>query len=180
LANERQFDFFHARSTSSLKERQFMPKKIFSVTWTLAAVATGAMLAQTEPPVDQSRQISEAIAQMDAKTFAAFNTHNVDLLMSMFTPDVEFYHDKGGLTNYEQTREGFTTMFGNTPDIRRELVKDSLHVYPIKGFGAIEVGTHRFCHKEHGKDDCGSFPFVMVWKQVDGAWKISRVISYGH
>ena len=150
----------------------------------LAAIATSAILAQSPTPANQS--ISEAIAEMDAKTFAAFNAHDVDLLMSMFTPDVEFYHDEGGLTNYEQTRESFTTMFGNAPDIRRELIKDSFHVYPIKDFGAIEVGTHRFCHTEKGKDgspprtDCGSFPFVMVWKQVDGTWKISRVISYGH
>ena len=152
----------------------------FSLTWILAAIAISAVLAQTATPVDESRQIFDIIAQMDAKTFAAFNAHDVDLLMSMFTRDVEFYHDKGGLTNYEQTREGFTKMFGNAPDIRRELIKDSLQVYPIKDFGAIEIGTHRFCHKENGKDDCGNFPFVMIWKQVGGAWKISRVISYGH
>ena len=40
-------------------------------------------------------------------------------------------------------------MFANMPDIRRDMV-GSLGVYPIKDFGAIEVGTHRFCHKENG------------------------------
>jgi hypothetical protein len=71
-------------------------------------------------------------------------------------------------------------MFGNSPDIRRELVPGSLQVYPIKDFGAIEIGTHRFCHKENGKDDCGNFPFVMVWRKSADSWKVSRVISYGH
>src|SRR6266478_6040198 len=100
--------------------------------------------------------------------------------MSMFTDDMEFYHDKGGLTNREQTREGFAKMFGNSPDIRRELIPGSLQVYPIKDFGAIEIGTHRFCHKENGKDDCGNFPFVMVWRKSADSWRVSRVISYGH
>ncbi len=86
----------------------------------------------------------------------------------------------GGLTNREQTREGFAKMFGNSPDIRRELIPGSLQVYPIKDFGAIEIGTHRFCHKENGKDDCGNFPFVMVWRKSADSWKVSRVISYGH
>ena len=116
---------------------------------------------------------------MDAKTFAAFNKHDLDGLMAIFTRDVEFYHDKGGLTNYDQTRDGFRTMFANMPDIRRDMV-GSLEVYPIKDFGAIEVGTHRFCHKENGRDDCGEFPFVMIWKKDGETWKISRVVSYGH
>jgi ketosteroid isomerase-like protein len=127
-----------------------------------------------------ARELKETIARMDAKMFDAFNAHDVDLLMSMFTDDLEFYHDKGGLTNGAQTREGFSGMFGRTPDIHRELVKDSLQVYPIKDYGAIEVGTHRFCHKENGKDDCGNFPFVMTWRKIGDAWKVSRVISYGH
>ena len=128
----------------------------------------------------ESRAIFETIAHMDAKVFEAFNAHDVDLVMSMFTGDLEFYHDKGGLTNHAQTREGFAGMFGRTPDIRRELVKGSLEVYPIKDYGAIEIGTHRFCHKENGKDDCGNFPFAMVWRKTGDSWKISRVISYGH
>ena len=130
--------------------------------------------------IAQSPQLLETVAQLDEKMFGAFNAHDVDLLMSMFTDDVEFYHDKGGLTNYQQTREGFTRMFGNSPDIRRELIPGSLQVYPIKDFGAIEIGTHRFCHKENGKDDCGNFPFVMVWRKIGDSWKVSRAISYGH
>jgi hypothetical protein len=71
-------------------------------------------------------------------------------------------------------------MFANSPDIRRDLLEGSLEVYPIKDFGAIEIGTHRFCQKENGKEDCGNFPFVMIWKKSGNSWKVSRVISYGH
>ena len=62
----------------------------------------------------------------------------------------------------------------------RELVDGSLEVYPIKGYGAIEIGAHRFCHTEDGKPDCGTFRFLQVWRFKDGAWKVSRDVSFGH
>jgi ketosteroid isomerase-like protein len=127
-----------------------------------------------------SEELLETIARTDSAIFDAFNAHDVDRLMAMFTDDLEFYHDTGGLTDYKQTAEGFKKMFASTPDIRRDLVKGSLEVYPIKDHGAVEIGEHRFCHKENGKDDCGTFKFAMIWRKSGESWKISRVISYGH
>jgi Domain of unknown function (DUF4440) len=102
-----------------------------------------------------SGELFETIARMDSAMFDAFNGHDVDRLMSMFTDDLDFYHDTGGVTNYEQTKESFGKLFANTPDIRRDLVKGSLEVYPIKDYGAIEIGEHVFCHKEKGKGIAG-------------------------
>jgi len=141
-----------------------------------------ASVADSEPTpssVDPSA-LTASITAMDKKMFDAFNAHDVDTLMGMFAQDLEFYRDTGGLTDHQHTRQGFDTMFGNSPDIKRTLVPGSLQVYPIKDFGAIEVGTHRFCHKENGKDDCGTFPFILVWKKSGDSWQVSRVISYGH
>jgi ketosteroid isomerase-like protein len=146
----------------------------------VGVAASHPIHSQTSPDAMPVKDLKEAITGMDAKMFEAFNAHNVDLLMSMFTSDLEFYDDSGGLTNLQQTREDFTTMFGNMPDIRRTLVAGSVQVYPVKDYGAIETGTHRFCHQENGRDDCGEFPFVMVWKKIGASWKVSRVISYGH
>ena len=157
--------------------RRSVPLLLFGM---FLAFAYTPVFAQTNSPSENPQALGDTIAQIDAKTFAAFNAHDLDQLMSMFARDLEFYHDKGGLTNYDQTREGFRKMFATTPDIRRELLADSLKIYPIKDFGAIEVGTHRFCHKEQGKDDCGEFPFVMIWKKEGDTWTISRVVSYGH
>ena len=112
--------------------------------------------------------------------FEAFNGHNVERLMSFFSDDLEFYHDKAGLTDKPQTRETFAKVFAQSPDIRRDLVKGSLRVYPVKGYGAMEVGQHRFCHHENGKEDCGTYTFVMIWRQKGDIWQISRVVSYGH
>jgi Domain of unknown function (DUF4440) len=57
-----------------------------------------------------------------------------------------------------------------------------LTVYPIPGYGAIEIGTHRFYEKKAGKDDVasGEAKFMHIWQNNDGAWKVTRVISYAH
>ena len=80
----------------------------------------------------------------------------------------------------QDTVTAFKTLFTKTNGLKRELVKGSLEVYPIKDYGAIQEGKHRFCHPENGQQDCGTFKFIHIWKREEGKWKISRIISYGH
>jgi uncharacterized protein DUF4440 len=138
-----------------------------------------AQISNTETPT-VSPQLYKEIAHMDMVLFDAFNTRNLEKLKTLFTPDLEFYQDNEGLASYSQTMNDFKNMFQQNNGIRRELVKGSLEIYPIKDYGAIEVGLHRFCHVENGKDECGSFKFVHVWRKQSGEWKISRVISFNH
>ena len=64
-------------------------------------------------------------------------------------------------------------------NFRRELVPGSLRVYPIKNFGAISQGVHRFC--QFKSDACeGAADFLMIWQQEGSNWVITRVLSYGH
>jgi hypothetical protein len=62
---------------------------------------------------------------------------------------------------------------------RRELVPDTLKVFPVKDFGAIEQGVHRFCQVDTGVCE-GMADFVIVWRRQDSQWLITRVLSYGH
>jgi ketosteroid isomerase-like protein len=148
----------------------------------LLIVATISAIGQSPAPSQwsESRELFETIARMDAKLFDAFNAHNLDAMMAMFADDLEFYQDNDGVSDYQQSKNDFTKMLASVPDIRRELVKNSLEVYPIKDYGAIQIGIHRFCHNEDGKEECGSFKFVHVWRKTGASWKISRIISYGH
>jgi hypothetical protein len=98
----------------------------------------------------------------------------------MFTENLEFYHDKGGLTGYSQTIDFMTAVAKSNNDLRRDLVPGTLEVYPIPNYGAMEIGSHTFCHQENGKQDCGTFKFVHIWKKIGNEWKITRVVSYGH
>jgi ketosteroid isomerase-like protein len=133
-----------------------------------------------------SGELFDTVARMDSAIFDAFNAHDIDRLMALFTNDLEFYNDGGGVTDHQQSKLAFAKMFANNPDIRRELVPGSLKVYPLKDYGAIEVGEHRFCHTEKGEGakpaqtECGTFSFAMVWRKAGDRWQLSRVLSYGH
>lgn len=135
--------------------------------------------AAAPKPLTKEEQY-QTVARLDTHMFAAFNAHDVNKLMSYFANNLEFYHDKGGLSNFNQTKEGFVRLFAQSPDITRTLVPGSLEVYPVKDYGAVHIATQRFCHVENGREDCGNSKFVMVWQQQGSAWKITRVVSYDH
>ena len=77
--------------------------------------------------------------------------------------DLEFYHDKGGLTNYEHTISFMKEVAKNNNGLRRDLVKGSLEVYPIPGYGAMEIGVHTFCHLENGKQRLRYFLSLFIY-----------------
>jgi hypothetical protein len=127
--------------------------------------------------------LTKKIASMDSILFHAFNTCDVNTSRSLFTEDLEFYHDAGGFTNYAQNVNSILQRCNNKElKVRRELVKGSLEVFPIHDFGAIQIGSHRFYYAETGQAEKldGTFKFVHIWKNTNGNWKIARVISYDH
>lgn len=132
--------------------------------------------------VPVSQELYNEIQHMDSVMFDALNQRDIDKLMSTFSEDLEFYHDLGGVTDYTQTKANFEKLFENNRNtgLKRELINGTLEVYPIKDFGAIATGKHRFCHWENGKLDCGTFQFAHTWQKKDGEWKVTRVLSYGH
>ena len=134
--------------------------------------------AQKDSPANEA--LYKEIAHLDSVLFNAFNTRDTNTFKNIFSKDLEFFHDKGGLTNYEYTINSLRTTALKNNGLRRDLVKGSLEVYPIPGYGAMEIGSHTFCHLENGKQDCGTFKFVQIWQYKNGEWKISRVVSYGH
>ena len=143
-----------------------------------AVAVAPASVAETLPP--DMAQLRELVTRLDDQMFDAYNAHDTDRLMAAFATDLEFYHDTGGLLGLAQVRSGFANVFAHYEDIRRDLVVGSLEVYPIKDYGAIEVGAHRFCHTENGAPDCGTFRFMQIWRLKDKVWQVTREVSYGH
>ncbi|MGZ3914988.1 MAG: nuclear transport factor 2 family protein [Flavisolibacter sp.] len=129
-------------------------------------------------PADQN--LYDTIAHQDSLLFAAFNSRDLEGLKQFFSPDLELYQDNIGVRNYEQTVEAFKGLFAKDYVLTRRLVEGSLEVYPIKGYGGIETGKHRFCHTENGKLECGIFKFLHIWEKRDGMWKITRIVTYDH
>ncbi len=127
-----------------------------------------------------SDELYRKIESLDSILFTAFNTCDLKTFSSMLAEDLEFYHDKGGLTDYAHSVNVTTENCERKLGLVRTLVPDSMEVYPIGDYGAVQIAAHRFCHMENGKEDCGTFKFVHVWKNDNGNWKISRVVSYDH
>jgi len=136
--------------------------------------------AQERKVAAVSRELYEEIAKMDSILFAAFNTQDMDNFKPLFTEDLEWFQDNGGLLSYQTVFTNFGNMFKQENKLTRELVPGSLEVHPIKDYGAIETGSHRFRHMENGKEEVGTFRFLMIWQKKEGKWRISRVVSYDH
>ena len=126
-----------------------------------------------------SALVSEILLQ-DSLLFAAFNRRDMQTFRSYFEPGLEFYQDTQGLRNFEQCMAAFEGLFQQSQPLHRTLDPIATEVYVIKDYGAMQLGSHRFCHQEAGHDDCGTFRFVHVWHKADGRWRISRILSYDH
>jgi hypothetical protein len=122
------------------------------------------------------------MASLDSRLFEAYNTCDLARFASFFVEDVEFYHDQGGLTRGRSAlvQSVKQNICGKT---RRDLIPGTLEVHPMDGYGALHIGAHRFCDATRKQcDDTGGGvgKFIHLWQNRDGAWQITRVISYDH
>jgi len=148
--------------------------------------------AQASPPPAQVKvasldeiknqaDLDKAITELDAQLFDAYNHCDLAKFRSLVADDVEFYHDQGGLTlGGDKLTESIKNNIC-TGDTQRVLVPGTLKIYYMKGYGAIEMGVHRFLHqKTEATNGTGEGSFVHLWRYKDGAWKVTRVLSYDH
>ncbi len=125
-------------------------------------------------------ELFNIIYKLDSACFKAFNEKNFEVFKNYFDTTLEFYHDRTGLTYYADNMKIFKTSFSKGGDLTRVLVGETMEVYPVPGFGAVQIAQHLFCHTENGKQDCGTFKFIHVWKKTEKGWKITRIISVDH
>lgn len=133
-------------------------------------------------PTSTVHTLYEKVVNLDRRLFDAYNRRDLETIEGMFTKDLEFFHDKDGLTGYLQNIHSFRKLFSEQSHYRRELDTDSLEVYPVRGYGAMEVGVHRFFTTNPGEPETltATAKFVHIWVEENGSWRISRVVSYDH
>jgi hypothetical protein len=150
----------------------------------LQAVLVAALLvapithvhAQTPAP----DPLFKTIQSLDTQLFEAYNHCDLEKFGSFLADDLEFYHDKTGLS---RGRAALVDGIKNNicGKVTRELVPGTLEVYPIANYGAVEIGLHRFHHPGHEEPgSVGEAKFIHLWQNKDGVWKITRVISFDH
>ncbi|MCC7156790.1 MAG: nuclear transport factor 2 family protein [Bryobacterales bacterium] len=131
-----------------------------------------------QPP--KPDELHDTIADLDKALFDAYNSCDLERFANFFAGDIEFYHDNDGLSTGKQKLVDAVKR-NICGKVRRALVPGTLEVYPLRNFGAVETGIHRFYHP--GADDrqpAGEAKFIHLWQYKDGAWKVTRVISYDH
>ena len=146
----------------------------------LCNVSTRAQAIQSLDSIQSQAELDKAVTSLDTALFDAYNRCDLEKFASFFVDDVEFYHDQGGVTlgKKDLTDSVKKNICGKTT---RELVPGTMQVYYMKGYGAVEMGVHRFHHPGHeDTEGVGEGKFIHLWRYKDDTWKITRVISYDH
>ena len=125
-------------------------------------------------PVD--KELFDEIMEMDKKFFQAYNNCDLETQASIYSDSIEFFHDKGGLmTSKELIIEG--TKKNICGKVTRELIEGTVEVYPINDYGAVQIGYHKFFNKQEPDAESVPSKFIAVWRNNDGNWKMTKVIS---
>lgn len=141
----------------------------------IMSVSSASMAADTP-------DLASTVTTLDARLFNAYNSCDLDTLGNLVADDLEFYHDQNGLMT---GKAAFIDSISKyiCGKVKRTLVPGTLEVHPLKGYGAVEIGTHTFCQTD-GKGNCtspaGPARFVQLWQQTGDIWKLTRVISFDH
>ncbi|HEX7847341.1 MAG TPA: nuclear transport factor 2 family protein [Chitinophagaceae bacterium] len=123
-----------------------------------------------------SEELYQTLKTLDSIYWQAYNSCDMETQAGFFSDSIEFYHDKGGLsTSKPQILEAIkNNVCGKVTRIE---VPGNLEVYPIKDFGAVVMGVHKFFNKEEPNAPSHPGRYIGVWQQMNGQWKMKRIIS---
>jgi len=150
----------------------------------LLALMPGITNAQND-----EEMVARIILQKDNLFWDSYNRCDTTNYRQYFSDDVEFYHDKGGITRgVESMAMSVKKNLCSNSDfrVRREVVKGTVKFFPMKNsgviYGAILSGDHLFYVSEKGKPTRldGRASFTHLWLLRDNVWKMERILSYDH
>ena len=144
-------------------------KKILLLVFIISAIASNAQ-------VSNDSELYKQVVALDKQLFDAYNNCDMKTQAKLMDEDMEFYHDMGGLetskANVLQSIE--KNICGK---VTRTLVEGSIEVHEIPGFGAVEIGMHKFHNNEEPNTESIPSRFISIWKISDSQWILTRVIS---
>lgn len=164
-------------------QTQMIPKKnksvfflmyVFITTFGYSQETYKDILETAYVPID--KEVYDIIVAMDKEYFDAYNSCDMQKQASLYLEDLELFHDKGGLSTSKQEVLSDIEKY-ICGKVTRTLITGSIEVYPIKDFGAIEIGYHKFYNNQEPDAKSTASKFIMVWKKEDENWFISKVIS---
>ncbi|MBX3256964.1 MAG: DUF4440 domain-containing protein [Chitinophagaceae bacterium] len=157
-------------------------RNVFFVLFTIITAGFSASAQSSK------QELTDTILHKDSAFWKAYNECDADGFRKFFADDVEFYHDKGGLTlGGDDLLSSFKNNLCSNSHfrLRREAVEGSVKVFPLEKnnviYGAILSGEHIFYIIENGSErPDGQAKFTHVWLLKNNNWKMERVLSYDH
>jgi CubicO group peptidase (beta-lactamase class C family) len=148
----------------------------------LSELLSRQALSGTLSLVAPTSTLRDQILSADRQLFDAYNTCNTVQFSRSLASDLEFFHDSTGLTGHDWNVNALEKRCAESTKYHRSLDEQSVQIFPVPGYGALEIGTHRFYEKgAGGSEKLDATPgFANVWKQIPDGWKLTRVLSYGH
>jgi hypothetical protein len=147
----------------------------------ISIIISAPALAQALPPVgniQSQAELDKVVTALDTSLFDAYNRCDLVKYKPLLADNLEFYDDQSGETIGKNTDNLEKYICGK---VRRELVPGTLQAFYMKGYGAVEVGVHRFYHPGHDDTEpVGEARFTILWHYDGDAWAMSRIISYNH
>ncbi|MEX6690830.1 nuclear transport factor 2 family protein [Danxiaibacter flavus] len=129
------------------------------------------MYAQSTSP-----GLYETVVKLDSTFFHAYNNCDLATQEQFYSDSIEFFHDKSGLETSRKKILASTQKY-ICGKVTRELVKGSIEVSPIPGYGAVELGQHMFHNNQEKNDTPHASKFVIIWRNNNDKWTIAKVIS---
>ncbi len=154
---------------------------LFAITTLIISCSTSKknVYQTTKNYQPDNKALYDTIVSLDSIFFEAYNTCsiNIDKYASFISDNLEFYHDNGGLmTSKNEFIEA--TKKNICGKVTRQLVPGSIEVYPIKDYGAVEIGLHKFHNNQEPVGNPSKVGrFMIIWHIENNQWKISRVVS---
>jgi len=151
-----------------------------AVLWAFVCGLAAAGAAAAEPLDD--------VQARDDAFWRAYNACDTKAFRGFFRADVEFYHDRGGVTVGLEALDAALAknLCGGVSRLRREPVPDSVRWSILRNgdtvYGAIVAGEHLFHVRPPDKAEFldGRARFVSLWLLQDGTWRMARLLSYDH
>lgn len=131
---------------------------------------------QPEPYAPEPKELYNTIVRMDSIYFDTYNNCRLETMAAMTSDTLEFYHDRGGLTT---SKKAYLEAIQKNicGKVTRELMPGSIEVYPIHGWGAVEIGYHRFHNNQEPDAPWKASKFIILWHKKGDKWEVARVVS---
>lgn len=157
--------------------------------WSVLSLLAILFFINTSPAQSEKSDPAQTVLVKDESFWIGYNACDYGRMGEYVADDVEFYHDKGGITLGKiNLIDSIRKNLCGNPNFRtrREAVAGTVKAYLLKNsetiYGAIIEGDHYFYNAYDGKPEKreGLAKFTTLWLLRNGEWKMERILSYDH